>query len=61
MALDHRALVPCRAMSKRKPARSTAAKPDLDPAALALQKTYERLRKLASRALLRRRRRKSGQ
>ena len=48
-------------MSKRKPARSKAATADLDPAALQLQKAHERLRKLASRALLKRRRRKSGQ
>lgn len=47
-------------MSKRTPAKK-ADTSDLDPAAQAQQKTYERLRRLAARALLRRRRRKSHQ
>lgn len=48
-------------MSKRKFTRRTVATPNLDPATLAQQKTFERLRKRAARALLKRRRKKSGQ
>ena len=48
-------------MSKRKFTKRTVATPDLDPTALALLKTNERLRKRADRALLKRRRQKSGQ
>jgi hypothetical protein len=49
-------------MSKRKFTKKKAvATPDLDPAALAKLKRLERQRKLATRALLKRRRRKSGQ
>lgn len=48
-------------MSKRKFTKKTVATPDLDPATLAQQKTLERQRKRASRTLLKRRRRKSGQ
>jgi len=49
-------------MSKRTfTKKQTAASPDLDPAALAQQKTNERLRRRADRALLKRRRQKSGQ
>ena len=48
-------------MSKRKFTKRTAATPNLDPATLAQLKTFERLRKRADRALLKRRRQKSGQ
>ena len=48
-------------MSTRKFTKRTVANADLDPAALALQKKYERLRQQASRTLLKRRRQKSGQ
>ncbi len=48
-------------MTKTKYTKRTAAGPDLDPAALAQQKVFERLRTLASRTLLKRRRQKSGQ
>ena len=48
-------------MIKRKFTKHTAAGPDLDPAALAQRKAFERLRTLASRTLLKRRRQKSGQ
>jgi hypothetical protein len=47
-------------MSKRKFTKRTAAK-DLDPAALAQQKLNARLRERCNRALLKRRRAKSGQ
>ncbi|MGE0398119.1 MAG: hypothetical protein AB7T06_15565 [Kofleriaceae bacterium] len=47
-------------MSKRKN-KQTAATADLDPTALANQKLLERQRRNANRALLKRRRRKSGQ
>jgi len=49
-------------MSKRKfTKKHTVATPDLAPASLAQLKTFERLRKRADRALLKRRRQKSGQ
>jgi hypothetical protein len=48
-------------MSKRKFTKRKVATPNLDPAALAEQKSLERLRKAANRRLLKRRRRKSGQ
>lgn len=48
-------------MSKRFTKKKTVATPDLDPATLAQQKTFERLRNRAKRALLKRRRAKSGQ
>ena len=48
-------------MSKRQFAKRRAAAPDLDPAALAKQKMFERLRRAISRTLLKRRRQKSGQ
>ena len=48
-------------MSKRKFTKHTVATPDLDPATLAQQKLYERLRRQVGRALLKRRRKKSGQ
>ena len=48
-------------MSKRKPTKRTAVTQDLDPAALAQQKMLERERARANRALLKRRRAKSGQ
>lgn len=48
-------------MSKRKFTKRTAATQNLDPAALAQLKTNERLRKRCARALLKRRRAKSGQ
>ena len=47
-------------MKHRKTTKKTAT-PDLDPAALAQQKLLERQRFLMTRALLKRRRRKSGQ
>jgi len=47
-------------MSKRFKKRRVATQ-DLDPAALAQLKTAERLRRQAARALLKRRRVKSGQ
>ncbi len=46
-------------MSKRK--NQTSSTQNLDPAALAAQKLLERQRKNANRALLKRRRQKSGQ
>lgn len=48
-------------MSKRKFTKRTVATPDLDPAALAQRKLHERLRERSNRALLKRRRQKSGQ
>jgi hypothetical protein len=48
-------------MSKRKFTKRTVAKPALDPASLAQLKMFERLRARADRALLKRRRQKSGQ
>jgi len=48
-------------MSKRKFTKRTIATPDLDPAALAQLKMFQRLRERANRALLKRRRQKSGQ
>lgn len=48
-------------MSKRKFTKKKAATPDLDPATLAQQKTFERLRNRSRRALRKRRRAKSGQ
>ncbi len=48
-------------MSKRKFTKRTVATTDLAPAALAQLKTNERLRRRADRALLKRRRQKSGQ
>jgi hypothetical protein len=48
-------------MSKRKFTKRTVATSDLDPAALAQLKTNQRLRRRADRALLKRRRQKSGQ
>lgn len=48
-------------MSKRKFTKRTVATQDLDPATLAQQKLFERLRERANRALLKRRRQKSGQ
>lgn len=48
-------------MSKRKFTKRKVATPDLDPAKLAEQKTLQRLRRQAASALLKRRRRKSGQ
>ncbi len=48
-------------MSKLKFTKRTVATPDLDPASLAQQKTYERQRERANRKLLKRRRMKSGQ
>jgi hypothetical protein len=47
-------------MSKRF-TKKTVATPDLDPATLAQEKTYDRLRERAKRALRKRRRAKSGQ
>ncbi len=47
-------------MSKRKFTKRTA-RPDLDPAALAQQELFERLRRQVARTLLKRRQRKSGQ
>lgn len=48
-------------MSTRKTTKPKAAAPNLDPATLAAQKTLERQRKRINRALLKRRRQKSGQ
>lgn len=48
-------------MSTRKFTKRTVATPDLDPATLAQQKLFARLRERSNRALLKRRRRKSGQ
>jgi hypothetical protein len=48
-------------MSKRKFTKRKVVTPDLDPATLAQLKTFERLRKRSNRALLKRRRQKSGQ
>jgi hypothetical protein len=48
-------------MSKRRFTKRTAAKPDLDPATLAQLKMFARLRERSNRALLKRRRQKSGQ
>jgi len=48
-------------MKKRQTTKKTVATPDLDPAALAERKALEKQRKRASRVLLNRRRRKSGQ
>ena len=48
-------------MSKRPLTNRRPAAPDLDPAALAQQKTFERLRRAIDRTLLKRRRQKSGQ
>lgn len=48
-------------MSKRTFTKRTVATPDLDPATLAKQKMFERLRERSNRALLKRRRKKSGQ
>lgn len=48
-------------MSKRTFTKRKVATPDLDPATLAQHRTFERLRKRADRALLKRRRKKSGQ
>lgn len=52
---------PAALMSKRKFTKRTVSTPDLDPAALAQLKTYERQRERANRKLLKRRRQKSGQ
>ena len=48
-------------MSKRKFTKRTVATQELDPATLAQRKMLERLRVQANRALLKRRRQKSGQ
>ena len=48
-------------MKHRKTTKKTAATPDLDPAALAEQNALKRQRARMARALLKRRRRKSGQ
>jgi len=48
-------------MSKRKFTKRTVATPDLDPATLAQLKLFARLRERSNRALLKRRRQKSGQ
>ena len=48
-------------MSTRKSTKQPAATTDLDPATLANQKLLARQRRNANRALLKRRRRKSGQ
>jgi hypothetical protein len=49
-------------MNKRQtPKHKQTATPELDPAKLAQQKVLERQRKNAARALLNKRRRKSGQ
>jgi hypothetical protein len=48
-------------MSKRQFTKRAAPATDLDPAALAQQKLFERLRRGISRTLLKRRRQKSGQ
>ena len=48
-------------MSKRKFTKRTVATTNLEPAALAQQKKYDRQREIANRKLLKRRRVKSGQ
>jgi len=48
-------------MTTRKFTKRTAATANLDPAALAQKKTYERQRELAAAKLLKRRQKKSGQ
>ncbi len=48
-------------MSTRKFTKRTVADADLDPAALAQQKKFARLRQQAAATLLKRRRQKSGQ
>jgi len=48
-------------MNKRKTTKNTVATPDLDPATLAHLKVLKLQRQQMSRALLKRRRRKSGQ
>jgi len=48
-------------MSKRKFTKRTTATSNVDPATLAQQKLFERLREGANRRLLKRRRQKSGQ
>lgn len=48
-------------MSKRKTSKQTTGTPDLDPATLAHLNVLKRQRQNISRALLKRRRRKSGQ
>jgi hypothetical protein len=48
-------------MSKRKNTKTTAAKPDPATTTPAQLKTYARLREIANRKLLKRRRQKSGQ
>jgi hypothetical protein len=48
-------------MSKRKFTKRRVPKLDLDPATLAQLKMFERLRERSNRALLKRRRQKSGQ
>ena len=48
-------------MNATKPTQQTVAAPELDTAALDRQKALERQRRNMSRALLKRRRRKSGQ
>jgi len=48
-------------MSKRKFTKRSVATADIDPATLAQVKLLEHQRKLANRALLKRRRQKSGQ
>ncbi len=48
-------------MSKRKFTKRTVATSDLDPAAIAQRKLFDRLRERSNRALLKRRRQKSGQ
>ncbi len=48
-------------MSKRKFTKRTVATSDLDPATLAQLKMFQRLRERSNRALLKRRRQKSGQ
>ena len=48
-------------MTKRKPTKTKAATPDLDPATLAKQKVLKLQRQQMSARLLKRRRRKSGQ
>ncbi len=48
-------------MNTRKTTKQTAATADLDPATLANLNILKRQRQLANRALLKRRRKKSGQ
>ncbi|HEX4422989.1 MAG TPA: hypothetical protein VH165_33965 [Kofleriaceae bacterium] len=48
-------------MNNRKTTKRTVATPDLDPAALAHLNVLKRQRQRMNRALLKRRRRKSGQ